>query len=569
MIDFIKRNKKSKRSKRNKRSKKSPNVLKKTPKATKATKATKAINPKRSKKSPKVTRTVRPSEEMTKRRMKKKSSKFGSNPIKDMMLGSNSYQMSYLNNPRIKLGETYPNENPDIKTALLIVDPQNDFVKDDKAIEDMINIIEMIDEHGSKISDIFITLDCHNRFTITNPMYWTNKQTGLAPIAGTIITRDDFEKEVWVPTRPELLDDTYEYIIALENNNRDPIRIWDEHCNIGTRGFLVYEPLMDAIESWERKFVKSVRYIPKGSDSIRDQFGAIRSEDRVITKDAFISDLDNYTRVLVCGEVLQICVKNSIEDLLETTNIPVILLTDASTVTIDGFNSDFIDNFKMEFSNTFSTSTTEEIFEDLEWNNDEPEPINKKSINVLGPNKDFVELLRNTGAKNLMYKPIAYDSKGAPINPYILQNNAYKGIGLFSNYGPNFMISLLIHRPYYDEIEYVMTKDNRIPSFFVKDLIYIDIDAIEDTDELYDFYIRDAIGKIFKNTDSTKFDYDLVYAGHYAENSEVLNAWKETSLYDLSVPKKEFFASQNLFPGYVWSSGKFADIDAKLINKKK
>ncbi len=537
MIDFIKRSKK---------------------KAVRTKKAVRVVKAKRSKIAIKVPKVAKGPKRSRKKKLNR--NKFGANVIKDMVCGES--QRTYLNNPRIQFGLVNKNENPNIRTALLIVDPQNDFVKDDRAIEDMINIIGMIDDHGSKISDIFVTLDSHNRFGITNPMFWKNSETNLNPAAGTIITREEFESGLWEPARKELFDDAYEYIIALEDNNREPLKIWEEHCIIGTWGSLVYGPLMEAIEGWERKFIKAARYIPKGSDSLRDQFGAVRSEDRVISKDEFVSDLDNYTRVLVCGEVLQICVKNSIQDLLELSNIPIILLSDASTVTLDGYDSSFIESFKKEFSN-FSTNTTEEVFDGLEWNTPEKKESSPKQ-NVQGPSKEKIEVMRNTSALKTNYKPIAYDKKGMPINPYIQEKDSYRGIGDFEKIGPNFYLKLLISRKYNDAVEYIMTNDNKIPSFNVDDLMeQYDID---ETDQLYDYIIRNCINDIFTDIDSTKFNYELLYAGYYSENDDnILNAWKEISVYKTVVPKEEFFKSQDLSSGYRWSSEEFSDIDKKLL----
>lgn len=307
----------------------------------------------------------------SKRKMKKsikklKRNSFGLNLNIFSSSDTYEYPVPYLNKTNIELGLVNINKKTGSaytdKNALVIVDPQNDFVNDKNAVNDMINIINMIDNNGDQISDIFITLDTHNRFGITNPMFWISK-TREHPEPFTIITKNDVLNGTWTPIRYEFYDQALEYIDKLEQYKRHPLQIWNEHCIIGTYGNLVYSPLAEALERWERKFIKAVHYIPKGYDTLRDQFSAICSEDHVINNTKIITDLtNNFTRILVCGEVLQICVRNTLEDLLKSIKgLPIILLKDASTVELKGYSSDFIKDFAKIYRN-FSLLNTTEVF---------------------------------------------------------------------------------------------------------------------------------------------------------------------------------------------------------------
>src|SRR5574343_1180787 len=129
-----------------------------------------------------------------------------------------TYPVPYLNNPNIQMGLTNANENPDLKTALFIVDPQNDFVTDsESAISDMINLVARLKKYGSKISDIFVSLDMHNTFGITNSMFWVNN-IGAHPTPGTVISKQDVLNGTWRTLRPEFQEDALEYIEDLEVN---------------------------------------------------------------------------------------------------------------------------------------------------------------------------------------------------------------------------------------------------------------------------------------------------------------------------------------------------------------
>lgn len=501
----------------------------------------------------------------------------------------------YLNESHISMGETYPNENPNFKTALLIIDPQNDFVSNKESINDMINIITMLKTHGSKISDIFISLDMHNRFHIGNPLFWIDNK-GRHPKPGTIIehisSEWDFNDANWKTTRSEFQTDSFIYIQNLKKNKRHDLEIFGEHCLIGTKGSQVYGPLEEELAKWEKKYIKSVRYITKGSDSKTDQFSAIKPEYSVDLGEEgsensevnvqFIKDLeDNYNQVLVCGEVLSHCVRFTMQDLLNnSTTLKLVFLKDASTVLLPGRSSEFLG--QMTQDDRFSISTTTEIFDNMLWNAlidkvdiKELEAKIKKFRNVQfkKENSDNSNNGNKKKESNLEildnYGTILYDRNNFPINPYInTYSKVYVGKGPFPHWGPNFMIHLIIRRPSYnkDEYEYLAyfnkSTDMQLPSF------QIDVDVEKENAEeqeglaglsknkgtsLYVSLVNKYLKQLFPNINTNGFSSSLIYAGPYDTDISTTNSWIETSVYVVDVTESIYFQTELVPKGFYWT----------------
>jgi nicotinamidase-related amidase len=64
---------------------------------------------------------------------------------------------------------------------------------------------------------------------------------------------------------PEFRNHSIKYIETLEKSGRFLLRIWPEHCLVGTQGHAVYETLEKALHGWEETNQKnSVNFILKG-----------------------------------------------------------------------------------------------------------------------------------------------------------------------------------------------------------------------------------------------------------------------------------------------------------------
>ncbi|CAM9260268.1 unnamed protein product, partial [Choristocarpus tenellus] len=94
-------------------------------------------------------------------------------------------------------------------TALLIVDPQNDFHPGGSlaipgADTDAERIASLITQHGGNIDEIFVTLDSHHKMDIAHPKFWKNSE-GFAPSPFTLITTEDIIAGRWVPVQDQYL----------------------------------------------------------------------------------------------------------------------------------------------------------------------------------------------------------------------------------------------------------------------------------------------------------------------------------------------------------------------------
>ena len=96
-----------------------------------------------------------------------------------------------------------------MKEALVIIDPQNDFIITANfkgslgvpgAYEDMLRISEYIAKENP--SRVIVTLDTHNVFDIAHKSWWKNEK-GEKPSDFTLITVDDIKNGVWKAANPD------------------------------------------------------------------------------------------------------------------------------------------------------------------------------------------------------------------------------------------------------------------------------------------------------------------------------------------------------------------------------
>lgn len=239
-------------------------------------------------------------------------------------------------------------------TALLIIDPQNDFVDPETgtlyvpgAEEDMKRLAAMIDRLRGEIDEIHVTLDSHHPIHIAHPVFWRDRD-GNPPEPFTTISLEDVERGAWTAARPELEQRARDYVRALEANERYQLTIWPPHCLIGTPGHAVYPVLFEALEAWERERFVGVDYVMKGSNLYTEHYSAIRADvpdpDDPSTElnRKLVDALERADRVLVAGEALTHCVASTVRDIAETFDpnhvSKLVLLADA-TSGIPGFES--------------------------------------------------------------------------------------------------------------------------------------------------------------------------------------------------------------------------------------
>eukprot|EP00462_Mataza_sp_D1_P003102 CAMPEP_0175096626 /NCGR_PEP_ID=MMETSP0086_2-20121207/4835_1 /TAXON_ID=136419 /ORGANISM="Unknown Unknown, Strain D1" /LENGTH=268 /DNA_ID=CAMNT_0016370045 /DNA_START=20 /DNA_END=826 /DNA_ORIENTATION=+ len=211
--------------------------------------------------------------------------------------------------------------------ALLIIDPQNDFhpggsLAVANANEDSTKISEMIKNNLDQIGKIVVTLDSHHKMHIAHGCFWKNAE-GKNPDPFTIITVKDIEAGTWTPSDPKHKDHALKYVQQLEANKRFAMCIWPEHCLIGTPGHSVTPFLNPALQEWAAHNLDTVDYLQKGENCLTEMYSALKA-DVVMADDKstdinmnLIKELQQYEKVLVCGEALSHCVNFTTRDLAE------------------------------------------------------------------------------------------------------------------------------------------------------------------------------------------------------------------------------------------------------------
>lgn len=259
-----------------------------------------------------------------------------------------------------------------MNTALLIIDPQNDFASPEGtlyvpgATNDCARLGNFIKKNVSEISSIHVSLDCHPCYHIAHPYFWKDL-SGNNPAPYTIITYEDMANKVYQPVDESLNKKVEEYLLALDNKGRYSLTIWPPHCLTATWGCCVEKQVYDAIHYWEiENLGKNTNFVRKASNPLTEHYSAIQAEvpdpNDISTRTNFtlIDMLKNVDNILIAGEALSHCVANTIRDL--ATYIPVskiTLLTDC-TSNVTGFEKmgdEFINEFKSKGMNLTTSET--------------------------------------------------------------------------------------------------------------------------------------------------------------------------------------------------------------------
>lgn len=261
-----------------------------------------------------------------------------------------------------------------ISVALLIIDPQNDF--HDKETEhstaslpvtgssnDAKTIESFINTYSKQISNIFVTLDSHERFHICHRLFWQNSKGENPPTNDlgklTLISIDDINKGNWTPSRKEFLQYSREYVTKLDENKRNKLIIWPDHCIIGTPGHNVVKPVRDALAKWEIEGKKATNYVIKGNNSLTEHYSVFKADvpiDPATNMNyELVEKLSMFDKVIVCGQAKSHCVKFSVEDLVSVwerqyrRSVKDIILLEDCMSNVYGFDQQgntFIDDMK-------------------------------------------------------------------------------------------------------------------------------------------------------------------------------------------------------------------------------
>lgn len=225
-------------------------------------------------------------------------------------------------------------------TLLLIIDAQFDFCNPSGALfvpgadEDIARIVTLLENESSGIDDVIVTLDTHQVLDISHPGFWKDRN-GNPPPPFTPITLKEVKNGAWRPIWEE--EWVLAYLEKLEKENAFTHFIWPEHCVLGTAGHALEPALADALARRARKTGRNHLTVIKGLNPFTEHFGIFEAQvpmggdpDTQLNTQ-LLAQLDEYDRILVCGEARSHCVATSIRQVIRHAPglIPdMVLLTD-------------------------------------------------------------------------------------------------------------------------------------------------------------------------------------------------------------------------------------------------
>ena len=211
-----------------------------------------------------------------------------------------------------------------MKTMLLIIDPQNDFVDPkgslyipgaEKGID---GICKFIEEKNP--TSILVTQDTHRSYHIGHPSWW--KET---PAPFTKITKKDIDEGKYTPVF-ENIEYVKDYFSKLPENTHHTI--WPEHCLEGSWGHNIPEKLIKTLDTWATqveeinellKRKKEYTIIPKGTDPNCEMF-SVFSKAHMPNENGLglFSTLECFDKIYISGFAKDVCVAWSVRDMIKS-----------------------------------------------------------------------------------------------------------------------------------------------------------------------------------------------------------------------------------------------------------
>lgn len=211
-----------------------------------------------------------------------------------------------------------PSTGDTTRTALVIIDMQNDFVRPNgalsvpKAEEDVWRLIEFIYSNAQDITAIYATLDTHYPLQIFFSEWWENPRTGEYPDDFTVVTNADIKNGVWRARVDPVW--SHKYVSELEKRGKKQLMIWPKHTMLGTWGHALIPALSEALAWFSAARSCQPVFLTKGDVPQVERYGAFAPEVEYPKHprggtDTFILDaLGRYDRTFWAGEAETHCV---------------------------------------------------------------------------------------------------------------------------------------------------------------------------------------------------------------------------------------------------------------------
>lgn len=204
------------------------------------------------------------------------------------------------------------------KIGMLMIDCQGDFVNPtgslpvQGACEDVGRIIQFLYQHLYEIEYLYCTMDWHHQNQIFFPDAWVN-ETGNHPEPFTVMTASQIEDGIWQSTLPDP-QKAVRYVKEVEKKGFS-LKIWPYHCMEYTPGAAVEVELANMIAFHDTVWANQTQYIPKGSDTYTEMYGAIEAEfdEKGAIQQAVLDILTEVDTLIVVGEAGSHCVLRTLQ----------------------------------------------------------------------------------------------------------------------------------------------------------------------------------------------------------------------------------------------------------------
>ncbi|MBK8025686.1 MAG: hypothetical protein IPK19_30910 [Chloroflexi bacterium] len=221
--------------------------------------------------------------------------------------------------------ESSPASKAQVKTILLLVDPQVDFVHVDGklsvpgAVEDTGRTIEWIFRNVNRITTIAASLDSHLPIQIFSPAWWRGPDDNH-PEPYTVIRSSDVDAGMWTPLYES--EWSLAYVEKLEEYSKKELMIWPYHTLIGTPGHAITPALYEAIAFHASARQTQPVFLEKGMIAKTEYYSMLEPEVKVPDHPmgelniSFLNMLASYDLIYVAGQAESHCVLETVTSIV-------------------------------------------------------------------------------------------------------------------------------------------------------------------------------------------------------------------------------------------------------------
>jgi nicotinamidase-related amidase len=218
-----------------------------------------------------------------------------------------------------------PSADAKVRTILILVDPQVDFVHVDGnlsvpgAVDDTRRVIEWIFRNMARITTIAASLDSHVPVQIFFPPWWADAD-GNHPQPYTVIRAADVKAGVWRPLYEHAWSEAY--VEQLERSSRKELMIWPYHTLIGTLGHAITPALYEAIACHAAARRTQPIFLEKGMIPKTEYYSMLEPEVKVPDHPmgeqniSFLNMLRSYDLIYVAGQAKSHCVMETVTSIM-------------------------------------------------------------------------------------------------------------------------------------------------------------------------------------------------------------------------------------------------------------